>query len=135
MNVSNNLEIFISIVGLSEKVNGIQIFLDLSRSIPHVSLLDGQVTRSVVIDMQILEARLINGMPMLFEPITGRTYLQNTSVAQSSPIAYELVSFYHYFISTFMSFWISVCILYPVCLSVSLSVTSFSIVISGLGTA
>ena len=50
------------------------------------------MTRSVVIDMQILGPKRVNDVPMLFDPNTGRTYLQNTSVAQTSPIAYELVS-------------------------------------------
>ena len=49
--------------------------------------------RSVVIDMQYLEPKLINDMPMLFDTNTGRTYLQNGSVAKTSPMAYELVIF------------------------------------------
>ena len=47
--------------------------------------------RSVVIDMKYLEPKLMNDMPMLFDTNTGRAYLQNGSVAKTSPMAYELV--------------------------------------------
>ena len=86
-------ENYLLISGEPEQVNGYQIYLDLSRSIPYVSLLDGDTIRSVVIDMKNLEPKLINGMPMLFDTTTGRTYLQNGSVAKTSPMAYELVTF------------------------------------------
>ena len=81
------------ILGEPEQINDYQIYLDLSTSIPYVSLLDGDVIRSVVVDMQYLEPKLINDMPMLFDTNTGRTYLQNGSVGKTSPMAYELVIF------------------------------------------
>ena len=81
------------IQGEPEQINGYKIYLDLSTSIPYVSLLDVGIIRSVVIDMQYLEPKLINDMPMLFDTNTGRAYLQNESVAKTSPMAYELVIF------------------------------------------
>lgn len=72
-------------------MNNIQVYLDLQTGIPHVNLQDGDVVRSVVIDMVILEPKRIDSMPMLYDGTTGRTYIQDASVAQSSPTAYYLV--------------------------------------------
>ena len=88
----SQIQVFFN-AGEPEKIKEYQIYLDLSTSISYVSLLDEDVMRSAVIDMEYLEPKLINDMPMFFDTNTGRTYLQNESMAKTSPMAYELVIF------------------------------------------